>query len=200
MILAIEEWKNDNGDLTHLLNHDLDENSIVVDFGAYTGLWLSQMAERYDCNYYALEPILKYFKKLVENSSKRKNITCSNLGISTKNGTVPMGMVGEASSAFINNSESKNVSMVDLKTFFQQHDLEKIDLAQINIEGMEFELLKDWFANGLITKIDKFMIQFHVIESIDYLNERQHIQDMFLELGYEKVFDYSFVWECWRKK
>lgn len=44
----VQKWIRDNGDNTHNLNYDLDENSIVMDLGGYTGVWAQQIIKKYN--------------------------------------------------------------------------------------------------------------------------------------------------------
>ena len=39
----INEWFSSKGDFTYSLNHDLNENSIVIDVGAYKGIWAEKI-------------------------------------------------------------------------------------------------------------------------------------------------------------
>ena len=48
----INQWYDDNGDKTHRLNYDLDENAIVFDLGGYEGQWSSDIFSKYCCHIY----------------------------------------------------------------------------------------------------------------------------------------------------
>ena len=61
---SIKKWFADNGDATHNLNHNLNRDSIVLDIGGYTGVWASQILEKYDCQIYILEPVPDFYKIL----------------------------------------------------------------------------------------------------------------------------------------
>lgn len=62
--IEVRKWFADNGDNTHIMNHNLDENSIVMDLGAYTGVWGQQIFNKFKCNLYLIEPIEKFYKVL----------------------------------------------------------------------------------------------------------------------------------------
>jgi hypothetical protein len=47
----IGRWFNDRGDYTHNITYDLNENSIIMDLGGYTGVWVQQMIEKYNPNF-----------------------------------------------------------------------------------------------------------------------------------------------------
>ena len=40
----INQWGSDKGDITHILNHSLDKNSVVVDLGAHTGAYFATLS------------------------------------------------------------------------------------------------------------------------------------------------------------
>lgn len=196
---SIRQWRKDKGDLTLMLEHDLEKTSVVVDIGAYTGEWISQMVKRHDCNYYALEPVEKFYDILNKRFEKHDNVKCYMAGISSCNEIKKINISGDASSVFGSGKETE-IILYDFQDFLKEHKIEKVDLVQVNIEGMEYEVLNSWLKNDTIKKIDKILIQFHDVEELNCIAERYKIQDNLLDAGFIKCFDYPFVWEAWRKK
>ena len=47
----IQKWFRDKGDETHNLNYELNEDSVVIDLGGYTGVWCQQIINKY-LNFY----------------------------------------------------------------------------------------------------------------------------------------------------
>lgn len=195
---SLKNWFRDNGDSTFMLEHELKNDSVVVDVGAYTGVWISQMLQRYDCAYYALEPVNEFFNILDNKFKKNKKVNCLNFGISTNNETLFISNSKDASSIFSKNPSEKS-QFYNFEKFLNISNLNKIDLIQINIEGMEYALLNQILDSKIILKIDKLLIQFHEVPSIDFIKQRKMIHDKMILLGYKKTFDYPFVWEGWEK-
>lgn len=197
---SIKKWMIDKGDQTLILDHKLNHNSTVVDVGAYTGVWIDVMSKKYKCNYYALEPVKKFYDILEEKFKNIPNVKCLMSGISSKNETKLINMLGDGSSVFGDSNTKQAIDLMDIETFMKRNNLKKIDLLQINVEGMEYEILKAWIENkNVLNKIDKLLIQFHEVDGLDVIKERKYIQDNLSKNKFKKYFDYPFVWECWGK-
>jgi|9_EtaG_2_1085328.scaffolds.fasta_scaffold35051_2 FkbM family methyltransferase len=195
---SLNDWRRDNGDLTLMLSHDLNKDSIVLDIGAYTGVWISQMLPKYDCNYYAMEPISKFYNILNKKYEQHSKVRCLHTGIGTCNERRKINISGDASSIF-GDGQGEEIVLCDLETFMNLESIQKIDLLQINIEGMEYEILNHWIETGVLKKIDKLLIQFHYIEGIDSVAERIKIQNHLSLCGFKECFSYPFVWEGWER-
>mgnify|MGYP006245289443 CR=1 FL=1 len=48
----IGRWFRDRGDDTHNLNYNLNEESVVMDLGGYTGVWAQQIINKYNPRMY----------------------------------------------------------------------------------------------------------------------------------------------------
>jgi len=73
-------------------------------------------------------------------------------------------------------------------------------LCQINIEGYEYELLEYLIDTNTIQKLERLIIEFHGERINDCVNRRKKIQDNLYRLGYEKIWDYEWLFEYWVKK
>jgi hypothetical protein len=77
-------------------------------------------------------------------------------------------------------------------------NLPSIDLIQINIEGSEYNLLDFAISKNYLNNIQKILIQFHTnVENC--VDRRNNIQNNLKNIGFTKMFDYSFIWEAWIK-
>jgi hypothetical protein len=73
-----------------------------------------------------------------------------------------------------------------------------IDLAVINIEGGEYELIPALHDCGFLGKIRHLLIQFHWVgECPD--SARQNCRSV-LSATYDLEWSYKFIWESWRLK
>ena len=54
-----------------------------------------------------------------------------------------------------------------LDRFLLMYNLKTIDLIQINIEGAEYDLLKNWLELDIVNSINTLQIQFHNFEEIE---------------------------------
>tara|TARA_R110002020_G_scaffold225140_3_gene435239 strand:- start:473 stop:1087 length:615 start_codon:yes stop_codon:yes gene_type:complete len=196
---SLNKWFSDDGDNTHNLRHNLNKDSIVIDIGAYTGNWISQMLPKYKCKYYALEPVKQFYDVLYKRFENSKDVIPVMCGISTHKQKRKIDISNDGSSAFHNSNQGVQILLYNIEYFMEMYEIEKIDLVQINIEGMEYELLNHWVENGVLEKIKKLQIQFHQIDGFDFKQARHKIQNCLLNSGFKKYFDYPFVWEAWEK-
>ena len=83
--------------------------------------------------------------------------------------------------------------------FLQAHEIRAVDLAKINIEGAEYDLLDDLLDSGCITVFRNLQVQFHdfVVENAA---ARMHAIQQRLAATHELTWQYPFVWENWRLK
>ena len=79
---AINEWFRDRGDYTHNINYDLNENSIIIDLGGYTGVWAQQMIEKYNPFVYIVEPVTEFYDVLTKKFSNNSKVHSLNVGVS----------------------------------------------------------------------------------------------------------------------
>lgn len=119
----------------------------------------------------AFEPNKKLYNRLVSKYKQRSNIQLFNLGVSDKTGqlTFHENVMDETSTFEELNYDSPYlkkkaailgvnpeeiiaaryvVEVTDLHSFISEHQLEKIDVLKIDVEGHEYQCLKGLFASG----------------------------------------------------
>lgn len=195
----IGRWFRDSGDYTHNLNYDLNEDSVVMDLGGYTGVWAQQMIEKYNPNTYIIEPIEEFYSGMVDKFKGNDKVRLMKVGISVENKTDKLFMGGDGTSSNIKDGKSVNVEFNTIDTVLEKWGLNSVDLIQINIEGDEYPLLEDMLKTGLINKFKNIQIQFHLGIDND-IKRRDIIRDGLKNNGFKIKFDYPFVWESWTKE
>jgi FkbM family methyltransferase len=179
----------------------LNSESIVFDLGGYTGEWTSEIAARYCSSVYVFEPVNFYVKLMRHRFAGNPKIKIFDFGLADKTQEVTIHVDKFASSIFNKNDGTKpteKIKLVAFGTFVQEHQVAKIDLVKINIEGAEYDLLYEIIRAGYISSIKGLLVQFH-----DFVpgahQKRAELQNQ-LSQTHQKVFDYSFVWEYWQRK
>jgi FkbM family methyltransferase len=194
----IKKWVQDRGDDTHIINHNLNQDSVVIDLGGYKGLWAKQMIKKYNPYVYIIEPINEYYHSLVDTFKDNKKVHILNVavGIEDKDGVIYLN--GDGTSTNISSNEIRNIEFKSMVTLLKMWDLKNVDLIQINIEGDEYLLLENIISNGIIDNFKNIQIQFHYGIENDTLR-RETIRQGLLNKGFKEKFNYPFVWECWTK-
>jgi len=192
----IKKWFADRGDYTHNITYNLNENSVIMDLGGYTGVWAKQMIDKYNPNVYILEPIPKFYNIMFNKFKGNDKVRLLNVGISTENKDDTIFLNGDGSSSNIKKGGPIKVKFNDMNTILDNWNLNSVDLLQINIEGDEYPLLDNLINNGIIKKFKNIQIQFHLNVS-NAVYKRDKIIEGLKNNGFNLKFDYPFVWESW---
>lgn len=194
---SIKEWKNNNGDYTHRLEYNLNENSIVFDLGGYEGWFSEQIVNKYDSRVYCFEPIEK-FSKIIENKFKNNpKFKLYKIGVSNEIGYKKIYLNKDASSTVNKVGDSIIIKMTRLDKIMDDESIEFIDLIKLNIEGDEYDVLEYVINTGIQRKIENIQVQFHKLG--DWKNRYEHISNKLKET-HEITYRYPFVWENWKLK
>jgi len=200
--VALEKWyKEDPHNLKRSTFEHLTEDSIVFDLGGYEGEWASDIIARYNCNIYIFEPVSEYFEIIKERFKHNPKVFCFQVGLSDKSYKTEINIDEFASSIFNeskNSSVQESIQIKSFNTFVAELQLKEIDLAKINIEGGEYDLLESLILSEKIKDIDQILVQFH--DFVPDATERKQSIKHNLEKTHNVVFDYEYIWELWKRK
>jgi FkbM family methyltransferase len=134
---------------------------VCVDIGANVGAISFALAKRVSMpgKVYACEPGRFLFERLVENirlnSGYEKIILPFNIGFSAKKEVrlwnEDKQNRGNAGFLFIDSNQDERVELVPLDHFFSEQGLDRLDFVKIDVEGMEYEVIK-----GAVRTIEKY--------------------------------------------
>ena len=204
-ITSLNKWFNDNGDYTHNINYELNDDSVVIDLGGYYGLWIDEILKKNNPhipNIILVEPVPEFYNHLVKKYKNYEKIKVINVGVSTdKNETTKSLYVSNDGSS--TNFNTNVNSVIQIKTLpidkiLSDNNFNQIDLLQINIEGDEYALMEYLIESKIINKFKNIQIQFHLGIEND-IERRDNIQKNLISNGFKNKFDYPFVWESWEK-
>jgi len=194
----IQKWVRDRGDYTHNLNYDLNEDSVVVDLGGYTGIWGQQIINKYNPNLYILEPVPSFFNGMVNKFSTNSKVRLLNVGVSNENKSGSIFMGNDGTSSNLASGEEIKVKFNTIDKVLAIWGLDEVDLIQINIEGDEYSLLESMLETGSVKKFKNIQVQFHLGIKND-IDRRNKIREELVNGGFKIKFDYAFVWESWER-
>jgi len=203
--INLAKWFKDGGDKNLRFNYPLTSESIVFDLGGYKGDFAASIYDKYKCYVYIFEPIKKYHLDCVKRFQGYKKIKCFNYGLSNENGRFLINVDEDRSSLIKNSVSTSNLSAfqeeVLIKSFSEELKIlkvEYIDLLKINIEGSEFLILPDIISKKIINKIKYLQVQFHTFFP-NSKRLRDQIREKLTET-HEEEWNYTYVWESWKKK
>lgn len=193
------KWFADNGNYTHAINYDINENSMVVDLGGYLGLWVLLIIEKYNPFITIVEPIKEFYDELCHKFKDNPKVKVLNYGISTINKTDNLYLNGDGTSKYIPNKNPIPVNFITIDELLKIINRDSVDLVQINIEGEEFPLLQNMIDTGTILNFKNIQVQFHTFIE-DAIEKRKNIQNGLSKNNFKKLYDYPFVFEGWSLK
>ena len=101
-----------------------------------------------------------------------------------------------STSTFIETKNKRRIQKYDIVDFLESLEILPTVL-EINIEGGEYDVLERLITSGILSKIEKYVVQFHNY-NIECEINRARIR---LELSktHQCVFNYEWIWERWEK-
>ncbi len=176
----------------------LGAGSVVFDMGGFEGNWAAAIHERYGADVHVFEPHPAFAAQIRARFKGNTAITPYDFGLGSAAATLTLSDDGDASSSF---KEAKNAVLGRIEPvseFFQSHDIPRIALMKINIEGGEYDLLPALINAGIMPRIEVLQIQFHLYAEED-IARRNAIRAQ-LEQTHTCDWNYDFVWEQWSLK
>ena len=196
--MDVGKWFADNGDYTHRLNYDLNENSIVFDLGGYEGWFTQHINEKFGSNIFCYEPLPEYANKIVTKFWNDINILVYDLGVSNENKKEKIYLHGDSTSMHLKSGDFVEIECITMKQAMEDNNVKIIDLLKISIEGEEYPLLEYMIENKLLENCINIQVQFH--NFVPNYQERYNNIRKELEKTHELTYYYPFVWENWKKK
>lgn len=194
-------WYANNATETLLFNCPyLNKESLVFDIGGYKGEWAKNIFCRYMPNIYIFEPVHTFSEHIKNSFIKNDKVHIFNFGLSDINTICDIQLSEDASSICTKkqNAILESIEIRKISDFILLNNIKKIDLMKINVEGSEYNIIKDLHNHDLLKNIHTLQIQFHdfVDSAPQKINECQQI----LSQHHTKTWGYDLVWEGWSQK
>jgi FkbM family methyltransferase len=190
----LDLWYKNNDVHDFLHRHKLSNESLIVDVGSYKGSWLHHMNKLYGCRCIGVEPVAEFVKESVK-LEFNNDCQIHHFGLTTDDLLEDYINIDEdASSMFkIQGLETgRKIDLKNAKDFFLSIG-DRIDVLQINCEGMEYSLIPFMIDNDLFKNVNFVQIQFHDISESSN-RAMHHCIDIIEKNGFKTKFEYPFVW------
>ncbi|MCV7215698.1 hypothetical protein H7J51_10420 [Mycobacterium crocinum] len=180
-----------------------DEVSQVLVFGGYKGDsvdgWLNKNPRARIQTY---EPVRDY-AAILENRFHGSDVAVHSFGVGKRSGTRTFSVMSDATSGHPGITGAPSISPpATIDVWFESVAAagkdwpDRIDVAEINIEGGEYELIPALAEAGKLAQIKHIFVQFHDVghETTSFVEEsRNHLAESHLQ-----VWCYDMVWEYWK--
>jgi FkbM family methyltransferase len=183
-----------------LVDFELDEQSVVLDVGAYIGDWAEKLEERYHpAAIHCFEPAPGGVDQIHARHDANPRVHIHPYGLGGRDETAQLALAGPGSSIYTEDTPFGlvDVEIRDVATVLDELGLDEIDLLKVNIEGGEYDLFDRLIDAGWLERTRLVLIQFHEWHPHAY-KRRRRIRRA-LRAQHEEVWNYSWVWELWRR-
>jgi len=195
---AIKRWRRENGP-KRLYSYDtLTADSVAFDFGGFKGEWADRILATRCGMCHIFEPHPRFAGELDQKYADQPRAQSHAFALGSSDGTLNLSDSGDSSSAVAAHDRSLSGEIRSVKRFFAENDVPRIDLVKINIEGGEYDLLPALAEAGILPRIQRLQVQFHLF-SPELMAERDAIRAT-LAKTHTCVWEYPFVWEEWHRK
>ncbi|MDO6480643.1 FkbM family methyltransferase [Shimia thalassica] len=195
---AYSRWKSEKGPVRLYDYGDLPKAPVVLDFGGFKGEWSDIVLKQApDAIIHIFEPHPGFAALIREKFADNPNIHVHELALGAESREMELSDAGDASSSVANHDRVFTAQFLSVDSFIAETPLPRIDLVKINIEGGEYELLPALIASGVLARVARLQVQFHLFEPALSAARAEIRAD--LAKTHECVWDYPFVWEEWRR-
>lgn len=149
------------------------KNPFIIDAGANIGLAIVYWKSIYpQSKIIGFEPDKEVFKVLQKNISRYKDVEIYNIGLYSSDSKQPFMREGADAGSIVikNNTNRKSNTMVEVRKLSAYLNT-SIDLLKIDIEGSEFEVLKE--CADLLANVDRIFVEYH-----SFLGEEQVLPEL----------------------
>ena len=148
----------------------------IIDVGAYIGLSILYFKSRYpNAHIIAFEPNPNVFPLLEENVEYNniKNVQLHNIAIGENTKERKLYIESSGFAAFSTasfkkdawNGKQKSRPIIVKTEPLSKYINEKVDLLKIDVEGAEYEILKELNKSGSFSKIENLLVEYHPSEN-----------------------------------
>lgn len=195
---AFRKWRADKMEPVRMQFDSLTPRSVVFDMGGFEGNWAADIHTRYGAAVHVFEPHPVFAANIRDRFAGNAAITVHDIALGSHSSTLNLSDDGDASSSFQAAAASVTGRIEPVAQFFAQHDVPRIDLMKVNIEGGEYDLLPALVGAGIMDRIGILQVQFHLYAPED-ITRRDAIRAQ-LEQTHTCDWSYDFVWEQWTRR
>ncbi|MBX4215889.1 FkbM family methyltransferase [Candidatus Parcubacteria bacterium] len=129
-------------------DYPLTAKSTIMDIGAYQGNFSRHFAERVACRICAFEPVSEFYYVAQKQVAAFPCVELYHFGLGATDRVEDFGVQNDSSGKFATSALRQNVTLCSIERTMKLLGLSDVDLAKINIEGGEFELLAEIIRLG----------------------------------------------------
>lgn len=168
-------------------------DGLVLDLGGFEGDFAAAMRRQHRCRVWVFEPVPGFAKRLRKRFEKDAKVRVFGFGLAGKAARPTLVLDGPSTRQ--GSGKGVKVSLKAAAPFFKAQGFRGADLAKINIEGGEFELLESLVRGPWIGRLRRLQIQFH--PHVERAAARRGALHASLSRTHRLEWDHPWIWESW---
>lgn len=184
----------------YIYRADLDEDSVILDVGAFRGHVALELFELYGGHVHSFEPSETFYRDMVRRFDGNERLHAHQYGLGAEDAVMELTVDGQASTfetaaTYRDDRPTTTVEIRDAATVLDELGFDRIDFMKINIEGGEFALLDRLHETGWLARTRYVLVQFH--EWYDKAEVRRWKSRRQLKAHHEEVWGCPWIYELW---
>lgn len=174
---------------------------VVVDVGAYDGVWAAAVLAHGDARVVSFEPDPSGLRLLRNRLGDDPRVTICAFGLGDADASATLALEGPGSTLYHGGSGTfgeTEVEVRDADGALRELGIDEIELLKLNIEGAEYDVLDRLLATGWLPRCHHVLIQFHEWHPRAHARRRQIRRA--LRATHDEVWCYPWVWERWERR
>ncbi len=195
---ALVKFRKDGGEALRF-KYDIKDTDVVFDLGGYKGDWTAKLPNL-NSQIYIFEPVKKFAEDCMERFKGKDNIHCYAFGLDATTHEADISHEADASSQYHNDGDTEVAKFVSIEDFMNEHNIDKVKLIKMNIEGGEYDILEALIRDNRIKSFENLQIQFHDIPEI---NSKERMEKIWAELEKTHKLTWAYrpyIHENWELK
>lgn len=165
----------------------LSSEAVVVDLGMNRGDFSLAIIERFGCRVIGVEPD----DRVSIRSEAPPELSVESAAVGGKDGSIRLfrapGLDATVHAELVPpGAEWRDVPVLSLKTIAERHDLDRIDLLKVDIEGAEIETLLG-APSEILERAVQISVEFHDWMNADLLPGTMDVDRRLRSLGFERL-------------
>jgi FkbM family methyltransferase len=189
-----------------LVDVELPDGAVVLDVGAYEGVYAQRVLDRADARavadvaVHAFEPNPGALTRLRESLANESRVQVHPFGLGGRDRVETLALGGPGSSVFVDPETpgwfgQADVELRDVEAVLASAGIDRVDLLKVNIEGGEYELFDRLHETGRLRSCGPVIVQFHEFAPAAHRARRRNRRQ--LSETHRQVWNYDWVFERW---
>jgi FkbM family methyltransferase len=149
----------------------VSKNDVILDIGANVGHFTTKFAEKIgpDGHVFAFEPAISSYSTLARNCAQYSNVTCLNMAVSNKSGSLSFrdsGLENDPTNGLVEDGLPGSVKVVvaSVDELIASNIVPAPNVVKIDVEGYEYDVIVGMGECLRLSSTKKIFVEVHFLE------------------------------------